>query len=122
MLNNKVKKTSEIKIKVGLNEQNIPIDLKWKATDSEHERLNDCKSVNISIWDPIEKNSLGINLWTVDLTTDEMHSHFFRTLLNFTDSYVRATQNPFAKEMVQNLCKDLTKQTADWEEAKSKKN
>lgn len=122
MLNNKVKKTSEIKIKVGLNEQNIPIDLKWKASDSEHERLNDCKSVNISIWDPVEKNSLGINLWTVDLTTDEMHSHYFRTLLNFTDSYVRATQNPFAKEMVQNLCKELTSKTAEWEENKSKNN
>lgn len=120
MLNNKVKKTSEIKIKVGLNENNIPIDLKWNASDSDHERLNDCKSVNISIWDPIEKNSLGINLWTLDLTTDEMHSHFFRTMLNFTDSYIRATQNPFAKEMVQKLCTDLAKQTADWEENKTK--
>lgn len=120
MINNKVKKTSEIKIKVGLNEQNIPVDLKWKATDSNHERLNDCKSVNLSIWDPVEKTSLGINLWTTDLTTDEMHSHFFRTLLNYTDSYVRATQNPFAKEMIQEMCKKLSDKTVEWEENKQK--
>tara|TARA_B110000908_G_C10073000_1_gene365972 strand:- start:73 stop:441 length:369 start_codon:yes stop_codon:yes gene_type:complete len=120
MLDNKVKKTSEIKIKVGLNEQNIPVDIKWKASDSEHERLNDCKSINLSIWDPVEKNSLGINLWTTDLMVDEMHSHFFRTLLNLTDSYVRATKNPYAKDLVQNLCTDLAKKTSDWEEGKEK--
>ena len=119
MIKNKIVKTSEIKIKVGLNAENVPVDLKWNASDSDHERLNACKSVNLSIWDPVEKNSLGINLWTIDLTIDEMHSHFFRTLLNFTDSYVRATQNPFAKEMVQKLCEDLTKKTSDWEEGKA---
>lgn len=120
MQDNKVKKTSEIKIKVGLNEQNIPVDIKWKASDSEHERLNDCKSINLSIWDPVEKNSLGINLWTTDLMVDEMHSHYFRTLLNFTESYVRATKNPYAKELIQNLCTDLAKKTSDWEEGKEK--
>jgi gliding motility-associated protein GldC len=120
MLDNKVKKTSEIKIKVGLNEQNIPVDIKWKASDSEHERFNDCKSINLSIWDPVEKNSLGINLWTTDLMVDEMHSHYFRTLLNFTESYVRATKNPYAKELIQSLCTDLAKKTSDWEEGKEK--
>ncbi len=118
MQKNKVVKTSEIKIKVGLNEQNIPVDIKWMATDSEHQRLNSCKSINLSIWDPVEKNSLGINLWTTDLMTDEMHSHFFRTLLNFTDSYVRATKNPYAKKLVQNLCTDLAKKTSDWDDGK----
>ena len=39
----KVVKTSEIKIKVGLDSNNVPIDLKWMATDSEHKNLNDCK-------------------------------------------------------------------------------
>lgn len=118
---NKIAKTSEIKIKVGLNSENVPVDLKWKASDSDHEAFNACKSINLSIWDPVEKNSLGINLWTLDLTIDEMHSHYFRTLLNFTDSYVRATQNPYAKELIQKLCTELSKKTSDWEEGKDSK-
>lgn len=118
-MNNNIAKTSEIKIKVGLDQNNIPVDLKWLATDSEHQHLNDCKSVNISIWDPIENNSLAINLWTNDMKVDEMHSHFFRTLLNQTNSYVQATKNPFAQKMMKEFCEKLAKETSDWEEGKS---
>lgn len=117
-MNSKVVKSSEIKIKVGLDQNNIPIDLKWMASDSEHQNLNDCKSVNISIWDPIDNNSLGINLWTSDLRVDEMHSHYFRTLLNFTNSYQQATKNPFATKMMKEFCEKLAKETSDWEEEK----
>jgi gliding motility-associated protein GldC len=118
MVQSKVVKTSEIKIKVGLDGNNIPVDLKWMATDSEHQNLNDCKSVNISIWDPVDNNSLGINLWTTDLRVDEMHSHYFRTLLNLTSSYVQATKNPFAQKMIKEFCENLAKETSDWEEKK----
>jgi gliding motility-associated protein GldC len=114
----KIVKTSEIKIKVGLDSNNVPIDLKWMATDSEHQNLQDCKSVNISIWDPIENNSLGINLWTTDLKVEEMHSHYFRTLMNITNSYVQATKNPFAQKRIKEFCENLAKETADWEEEK----
>lgn len=120
-MNDKVVKTSEIKVKVGLDQNNVPIDLKWMATDSEHQNLNDCKSINISIWDPVENNSLGINLWTTDLKVDEMHSHYFRTLMNMTNSYIQATKNPFAQKLMQKFCEDLAKQTADWEDEKEKK-
>ena len=117
-MNNKVAKTSEIKVKVGLDESNVPIDIKWMASDSEHQNFNDCKSINISIWDPVESNSLGINLWTTDLRVDEMHSHYFRTLLNMTNSYVKATKNPFAQKMIKEFCEKLAKETSDWEEEK----
>jgi hypothetical protein len=40
--------------------------------------------------------------------------------LNFTESYVRATKNPYAKELIQSLCTDLAKKTSDWEEGKEK--
>ncbi|MGB1247482.1 MAG: hypothetical protein ACPG4Z_01260 [Chitinophagales bacterium] len=121
MFNNKIKNTEEIKIKVGLDESNVPVDLKWQATDTEHQALNDCKAVNISIWDPVEKNSLGINLWTTDLRVEEMHSHYFRTLMNLTNSYTQATKNPFAQKMMQKFCEDLAKETSDWEENKEQK-
>jgi len=117
-VNNKVAKTSEIKVKVGLDESNVPVDIKWMASDSEHQSFKDCKSINISIWDPMENNSLGINLWTTDLRVDEMHSHYFRTLLNMTNSYVQATKNPFAQKMIKELCEKLAKETSDWEEEK----
>lgn len=119
-MNSNINKTSEIKVKVGLDKSNIPVDLKWMATDSENSNYTDCKCVNISIWDPVESNSLGINLWTTDLRIEEMHSHYFRTLMNLTDSYIMATKNPFAKQMMKEFCENLARQTSDWEEETNK--
>jgi gliding motility-associated protein GldC len=110
--------TSEIKIKVTLDENRVPKDIKWMATDSEVSQLQDAKAFNLSIWDPIENNSLGINLWTSAMRVDEMHSHFFRTMLNLADSYQRATGSPFAIEDVKAFCNTLAAKTNEWEETK----
>jgi gliding motility-associated protein GldC len=109
---------SEIKLKVGLNEHKIPADIKWMATDSERSQFTDCKAFNLSIWDPVEANSLSINLWTDTMQTDEMHSFFFRSLIQMSESYQRATANPFVKDMMNQMVTDLIKKTADWENNK----
>lgn len=111
-------KTNEIKIKVTLDERNIPVDMKWMATDSEVPQLLDCKAFNLSIWDPVEDNSLGISLWTNSMTVDKMHAHYFRTLLNITNSYVQATGNPYAMEDIKKFCQELAKKTNEWESTK----
>ncbi len=114
-----IKKTSEIRFKIGLDEKNIPCDLKWQASDSEYKELVDCKSIMISIWDPAQSAALGIELWTNAMTTDEMHSHYFQTLINITESYQRATGNPFAIKDVEEFGKALARKTAEWEESKN---
>lgn len=116
-----VTKTSEIRFKVGVNDRNVPIDIKWMATDSKNNELRDCKSIMISIWDAIQNETLKIDLWTNAMTTDEMHSHFFQTILAMTDSYTKATGNPIAKEDVKNFVQELARKTADWEAANQKK-
>ncbi len=117
-MNTQIKKESEIKIKVSLDGNNIPVDLKWYASDSEHEQYTECKAINLSLWDPIEQNALAINLWTKEMRVDEMHAHYFRTLLNITDAYAQATNNPFAKKQMEEYCKELAKKTSDWEQTK----
>ena len=111
-------KQSEIRFKIELSEQNVPIDIKWQASDASNNELRDCKSIMVSIWDAVQKETLKIDLWTNEMTTDEMHSHFFQTLLSMADSYQRATKNPFVKEDVKNFAQDLAKRTAEWEHAK----
>ncbi len=115
-----VEKTSEIKIKVALNKNKVPVDIKWQATDSENAELKDCKSVMLAVWDPFEKDTLSINLWTNEMMVDEMHAHFFRTMTNLTNSYYQATGNPEVIPMMQETIKELAKRTSDWEEKKSK--
>jgi gliding motility-associated protein GldC len=72
----------------------------------------------ISIWDAVQKETLRIDLWTNEMTTDEMHSHYFQSLLSITESYVRATGNPIAMEDMKKFAQELAKKTADWEDSK----
>lgn len=108
-------KTSEIRFKITLDENNVPADIKWQATDTKNQDLRDAKSIMISIWDAVQKDTMKIDLWTKEMTTDEMHSHFFQTLLSMADSYFRATKNPFVKEDIKAFAQTLAKKTADWE-------
>jgi len=113
-----IAKTSEIRFKIGLDDKNVPLDIKWMATDSKNNELRDCKSIMISIWDMVQNQTLKIDLWTKDMTTDEMHSHFFQTLLSMSESYAKATGNPFAIDEMKKFAQALAKKTADWEDGK----
>ena len=111
-------KQSDIRFKVTLDDNNVPLDIKWQASDSANQELRDCKSIMLSIWDMAQKETLKIDLWTTEMSVDEMHAHFFQTLLSMADSYQRATKNPFVKEEVKAFAESLAKKTADWENEK----
>jgi len=113
-----IKKTSEIRFKIGLGENNVPLDIKWQATDSKNQELRDCKSIMISIWDMVQNQTMKIDLWTNDMTTDEMHAHYFQTLLSMSESYAKATGNPYAMEDMKAFAEQLAKKTSDWENNK----
>lgn len=114
-----ITKTSEIRFKIGLNEQNVPLDIKWMATDSRSNELRDCKSIMLSIWDAADKTTMKIDLWTSEMTTDEMHSHFFQTILSLAESYQRATGNPLAVDEMKKFAQELARKTAEWENGKA---
>ena len=113
-----ITKQSEIRFKIGLDEKNVPVDIKWQATDSKNQELRECKSIMVSIWDAATRETLKIDLWTKEMTTDEMHSHFFQTLLSMADSYQKATKNPYVKDEVKTFAEQLAKKTAEWESTK----
>ena len=110
-MKNEVKNWQEIKIKVGLNKDSLPVDLKWSVSANSAQGVKDCKAFNLGIWDPVENNSLSINLWTNSMTVDEMNMHYVRNLLNLTKSYVDATKNPLAQNMMKTFCQNLMEET-----------
>ncbi len=99
MEEDKIVKTSEISIKVGLNENNLPIGMKWTATDGNIEN-EEAKAMLLSLWDPKENNTMRIDLWTKDMTIDEMKQFFHQTLITMADSFEKATGES-------NICEDL---------------
>jgi gliding motility-associated protein GldC len=88
------KRTSTIEIKVGLDEQNIPDKIEWKAEDKGQEATTtEAKAMLLSVFDKENLETLKLDLWTKEMQIIEMDRFFFQTLRAMADTYFRATQN-----------------------------
>jgi gliding motility-associated protein GldC len=89
-MSKKIHKTSELILKVGLDENNVPVEMQWKATDLNKE-FEPVKAFILSLWDGKEQNALRIDLWNKEQTVEEMKMFFHQTLLTMADTFERAT-------------------------------
>jgi gliding motility-associated protein GldC len=93
-MENPIVKTSEIRISIGLDAENIPVSIGWSADDGpEGENLQASKAMLLSFFDPEHKDTLKIDLWTKELQVAEMDRMMYQTLRGLADTYYRATQN-----------------------------
>lgn len=80
----------EIKLGIELDENKVPVDIKWKATGGEDD-FKEAKAFLLSIWDSNEGNTMKIDLWTKDMSIDEMKKFFFQTFVSMADTLHRST-------------------------------
>jgi gliding motility-associated protein GldC len=104
-------KNSDIKFSVTLNEHKFPSSIKWSADDSGVEGEKDCSSVLISIWDPADKCTLRIDLWTEKMMVEEMQHLFYETLRSMADTYQRATSDDKASDELRRFAAKFGKMT-----------
>lgn len=98
-----VKHTSEIKLKVGLDENRVPEELNWSAEDGGIEN-EEAKAMLLSVWDSKNKESLKIDLWTKDMPVDEMKLFFYQTLVTMSDTFMKATQDEKMTATMKDFC------------------
>lgn len=102
-MEDKIVKKSEINIQVGLNSNNLPIQMKWNASDGGIEN-EPASAFMLSIWDPKEKNTMKIDLWTKDMSIEEMKQFFHQTLLTMADTFEKATGEHLISEDLRDYC------------------
>ncbi|MEL6810242.1 MAG: gliding motility protein GldC [Bacteroidota bacterium] len=95
--------TSEIKIKVGLDENKIPEELHWSAPDGGVDN-EASKALLLSVWDHKAKEALRIDLWTKDMPLDEMKVFFHQTLTAMADTFQRATNDEKMSATMRDFC------------------
>ena len=98
-----IEKTSQINIQVGLNANQLPLRMLWSASDGQ---INNAEAAAflLSIWDPKEKNTMKIDLWTKDMTIEEMKQFFHQTLLTMADTFEKATGEHLIAEDLRYYC------------------
>lgn len=95
--------TSEITLRVSLDENRVPEKLHWSAEDGGVEN-EEARAMLLSVWDHNNKESLKIDLWTKDMPVDEMKVFFHQTLVAMTQTYYRATQDEKMRDTMKDFC------------------
>ena len=98
---------STITIDIHLDEQKVPEQINWSATDSTAEMMQPAKSMMVAFWDAQEKAALRIDLWTKDMMVDEMADFYYQTFMGMADTFMRATQNQELVNQMKQNAKDF---------------
>lgn len=93
---------STITIEVELDENRVPQNIQWQATESTADRSQQAKAFMLSLWDGAEKTALRIDLWTQKMMVDEMADFYYQTMMTMADTFDRATKQ---KELVEDMKK-----------------
>ena len=56
-------KTSDIILRVSLDENKVPEKIHWDATDNQVVG-KEATAMMLSVWDPNEENTMRVDLWT----------------------------------------------------------
>ncbi len=87
-------KSNEIEIIVGLDEENVPESIHWKASDDPSgAKDNTARAMLLSFLDNESMDTLKIDIWTKELMTNEMDRFMYQTLRGLADTYHRSTGN-----------------------------
>lgn len=96
--------SKKIDIEVELDDKNIPIDIKWSASDMEGKDEVSCRAMLLSLWDHSNKDTLRLDLWTKDMTVDEMKIFFHQTLVTMADTLENSTNDERISGDMRDFC------------------
>ena len=98
-------KQTEIKFKVSLDANSLPTNIEWSAPDAG--QASSCKSMMVALWDEKENNTLRIDLWTKDMSVDEMKKFYHQNIITLTDTYMRATGDEATANKVREFFREI---------------
>lgn len=98
-------KQSEIKFTVTLGERNLPKKIDWSATDGDVN--SSTPAIMVSVWDEATNNTLRIDLWTPEMTVEDMKQLHHQTLLTMADTLERATGEKEAAKAMRNFAQEF---------------
>ncbi len=102
-------KKSEINIEVTLDEQNIPDNIKWSATDITSAGNEEVKAMSLAFWDGSEQGTLKMDLWVKDMEVPEMKRFIIETMTGLANTARNATSDEIMAMDIENLCDMLAK-------------
>ncbi len=100
-------KTSDIKFKVHLDNDNVPEKIEWDADQKEAAGWSETKSISVSLWDEQSKNTLRIDLWTKDMPVFDMKRFYIDCIGGIAQSLLNSTGDEIMAAELNDVCDRL---------------
>ena len=104
--------TADIHIRVQRDSRDDITSVRWSATDAPAPGPQDAKAMILALWDADARTSLRIDLWTKDMTVEDMNDFFFQTLLTLADTYRNATNNDELMSDIKHFAREFAEKAA----------
>lgn len=85
-------KTADIRLSVTMDDDGIEA-ISWEADDGPEPGEQSAKAMILALWDEERRNAMRIDLWTKDMSVDDMNDFFFQTFVSLADTYRNATND-----------------------------
>lgn len=96
-------RTAEIKLTIDLDADKVATRIQWQAEEAPGGGVATCQSMMLALWDGEKKTTAAIDLWTRDMTIDDMNFFYYQVLHKMADTYLRATKNAPIAEAIHEL-------------------
>jgi len=100
--------TSRITIDVTTDENHVPVAMEWTAEDGGIQNQN-ASAMALSMWNPEEFAAMRMDLWTKDMSVEEMRSFVVQTMMTLADTYERATSDKDHAQAIRGFTEELAK-------------
>ncbi len=94
----------KIDIEVELDKNNVPENINWSATDLDGFDEASCRAMILSFWDHTKKDTLRLDLWTKEMTVDEMKIFFHQTLVTMADTLEKSINDSRISGDMRDFC------------------
>lgn len=81
--------THEIRLQITLDEKRVPQRIRWTASEGSG---GGCHAFLLSLWDASQSSTFRIDLWTPEMTVDEMKLFCWQTLAMMAETMRKATR------------------------------
>ncbi|MDR9391650.1 MAG: gliding motility protein GldC [Trueperaceae bacterium] len=108
---------SDIRLSVTNDDDGVR-DIRWEADDAPEPGEQRATAMLLSLWDADARNALRIDLWTQDMTVEDMNDFFFQTLLTLADTYKNATGDADLMSDVKAFARTFAEKASDRERAR----
>ena len=111
----RINKTADIHVRVERDAADDINSIRWSATDAPAPGPQDARAMILALWDADSRNSLRIDLWTKQMTVEDMNDFFFQTLLTMADTYRNATNNDELMSDIKHFAREFAEKASKTE-------